>query len=203
MQLIISERQYNKLYENINQTVIGYHRTNSPDKIANNGLSLKYADDKYSIFGKALYFSSKPDISNQFGKSTLKFEIYLQPPLLNMNKQIKPEEANKLLYTFAKRYSLEVPTTFDKDYNKIPYSFNEYYYSVMYGEFFLELSEIFNAEGVNANAYFYDFIHNYLNYNSFYHFQNYHTDFIEKKGDYGYAFGVYDNSNVKFIRIYS
>jgi hypothetical protein len=151
-----------------------------------------------SIFGRAIYFSSSPDIRfypMRGGKKiyTCKFEITLEEPLLDMNREIPVFEANRLLNDFRIILENKNPTYLRELQN---YNFeSEFKDTIQMGEFF----DTIYTRHVESSKYFDYFIHNYLKYNSFQYFQNSLTDYITEKEDYGISYGVYDKKNIKFI----
>lgn len=177
-------KKYESFSSNDNlESIIVYHRSTNNKYLED--LSIEKSRDVESLFGKAIYFSSSPSTSSNMGKYMGKYEIKLDKPL-NMNKEISNDIANKLYSIFSTRYNIELESfDFDLEYD-----------GVQYGEFFSEISQ---DTLWDANKYFNDFIKNYLGYNSFYHYSNYHTDFITEKGDYGLCFGIYNKSDIKFI----
>jgi len=176
--------------------VIAYHLSNQLEHMLRADFRMEYSGD-YSIFGKAIYFSSSPNIQyapmNE-GKKTYccKFEITLEDPLLDMNRLISVFEADKLIKDF--RIILQ-----DKNVENLQgliYHFeSEYGDTIQMGEFFEKIISI-NYE---LGKYFDYFIHKYLQYNSFQYFQNSFTDYMTEKGDYGISYGVYDKKNIKFL----
>ena len=175
--------KYDLFTESIKDGLVVYHRAKSGAHLED--LKIDNAEHVMSLFGKAIYFSSSPMTSNELGNFIGKYEISLDNPL-NMNIEISNEKANELYSIFYKRYSIG----FDE------YDFNDEYENVQFGEFFGEISESSNWE---HNKHFYDFIKNYLGYNSFYHYSSYHTDFITEEGDYGLSYGIYNEDDITFI----
>ena len=35
--------------------------------------------------------------------------------------------------------------------------------------------------------------------NHFYHYSDFGTNYIDKKGDYGYCYGIYDSNDIEFL----
>lgn len=182
---------------NNQKEIIVFHRSNSLEHMKNNQFDLEYSDKEYSIFGRALYFASSGQISNQLGKYLCKFKIKLDKPILNLNKIITNKQANNLLKLFNQKYNTKIDY-----YNKQmgesinTFDFNENYDGIQYGEFFLELQDILKPQ---PNQYYEDFIRNVLKYNSFVHYGSYGTDFITEKGDYGLVYGIYNPKDIKFV----
>lgn len=69
---------------------------------------------------------------------------------------------------------------------------SSYTEGIQFGEVLLTLND-----GGN-NKYFMEFIRS-LGYNSFTHFQDYGTNFVTERGDYGSCYGVYDPGAIKFV----
>ncbi len=180
--------KYLKLYETFNKIIV-YHRSNDREHMENANFSIDMCND-IALFGKSIYFSACPDISQQLGKYLCKFEIILQEPVLNMNKKISCEnELIDLFIKFNKMFDLNI------EYNEVDFDDLSGKFNVQYGEFFDHITENFNWD---YNIYYRNFIQS-LGYNSFKYFQNYHTDFITKLGDYGISYGIYNPNDIKFI----
>jgi hypothetical protein len=126
-----------------------YHRSNDYEHMVDNDFKLEYSHNENSVFGRAIYFASSPNISSQLGKYICKFKIKLDSPL-DLNKEISNDEANKLLKIFLKKYNINNS-----------YDFNEDYKGVQYGEFFLQIQDMIILEK-NVNSYYKDFIQNEL-----------------------------------------
>jgi len=181
--------------------VIAYHLSNQLEHMLKADFRMEYSSED-SIFGKAIYFSSTPNIRyypmNE-GRKTFccKFEITLEEPLLDMNRDIPIFEANRLLKDFNEIMEDTNPNFLHKDgYNLQRYNFeSEFDETVQMGEFF----ETIMNHGDDLGKYFHFFIRKYLQYNSFQYFQNSHTDYITERGDYGISYGVYDKKNIKFL----
>ena len=126
-----------------NNSIVCYHRSDSLEHMENNQFSLEFSNSEDSIFGRALYFAQSPNISNQLGKYLCKFKIKLDKPILNLNKEIAPMEANKLLSLFNNKFNTKIDY-YNKDLveNVQHYDFSEDYDTVQYGEFFLEVQYI-------------------------------------------------------------
>lgn len=182
--------------------VIAYHLSNQLDHMLKADFRMEYSGE-YSIFGKAIYFSSTPNIQyapmNE-GKKTYccKFEITLEEPLLDMNREIPIFEANRLLKDFNEIMEDKNSNFSHKEgYNLQRYNFeSEFDETVQMGEFF---ETIMNRGDYHLGIYFDFFIRKYLQYNSFQYFQNSFTDYIPERGDYGISYGVYDKKNIKFL----
>jgi hypothetical protein len=177
-----------KLYEefkNNGKSIVVYHRTSSQEHLED--LSFEHSDDEESVFGQAVYFSSSSDTSYQLGEYMGKYEIVLDKPL-NLNIDIGNDKANDIMNIFLVKYGLESYL----DYM----DFNDSYDNISYGNLFLELQDLTWGE---SNKYYFDFIKNYLGYNSFYHYSDYGTNFIDELGDYGMCYGIYEDSDIKFI----
>ena len=189
----------NRLREELNNQkgIICYHRSDSLEHMENNQFNLEFSNYENSIFGKALYFAQSPNISTQLGKYICKFKIKLDQPILNLNKSITTNQANKLLNLFNKKYNTKIDY-YNKELgeNVNSFDFNENYNSVQYGEFFLELQDILRPQ---PNQYYEDFIRNVLKCNSFVHYCDYGTNFITEKSDYGLCYGIYNPNNIKFV----
>jgi hypothetical protein len=170
----------NEYFDNKNTNIICYHRSNNYDHMENNELSIDNADD-FALFGKAIYFSQSPDISQQLGKYICKFSINLEEPCLDLNKNITVDEAKEILKKFNKKYN----TKLDLFWEDIE----------QFGDIFDQINEDTNWD---FTKYYKDFFTS-LGYNSFKYFCNYHTDFINNKGDYGLCYGVYNDNDIKFI----
>ncbi len=166
-----------------NNEIICYHRSDSYEHMVDGDFSLDLMKD-VALFGRAIYFAESSNISPQLGKYLCKFSIKLQEPVLNMNNEISNEEANSLLKDFNEMFNTEIEIDFNEDYNM-----------VQYGEFFGEISELYNWD---HNKYYKKFIE-HLGFKSFKYFGNYHTDFIIERGDYGLCYGIYNTNDIKFI----
>lgn len=164
--------------------IICYHRSNSLEHMMNADFSLEQAND-VALFGHAIYFSESPNISQQLGKYICKFSIKLDEPVLDMNKRINGDEQQRLLDLFNKMFNLNIETDID----------DKLYPNVQFGDLIGEISDTYNWD---YNKYYQKFIKE-LGYNSFKYFGNYHTDFINQKGDYGTCYGLYNTKNIKFI----
>ena len=160
-----------------------YHRSNSNNHLEK--LNFEKADSEDSVFGQAIYFSSSSDTTSQLGHYMGKYEIVLDNPL-NLNIEFSPNRANELMNIFIKKYDIE-----DDEYD-----FNNEYDVVSYGNLFLEIQEFSWGE---SSKYIHDFITSYLGFNSFYHYSDYGTNFIDDFGDYGFCYGVYNENDIKFI----
>ena len=179
--------------------VIAYHLSNQLEHMLQADFRMEYSSD-YSIFGKAIYFSSSPDIQyapmNEGKKPyCCKFEITLEEPILDMNRLIPVFEADRLLKDFKsimedKHESLYLRGLLNYTFKK------EYDDTIQMGEFFERVGS-FGNDGLTK--YYHYFIHNYLGYNSFQYFQNSYTDYVTEKGDYGISYGVYNKKNIKFL----
>lgn len=172
----------NKLTTDKNIKIV-YHISHSLEHMLKSDFKMEYAND--GLYGKAIYFSESPNIlyGTDYKRSyCCKFKITLDEPILDMNKEITNEEANKLLLVFNDKYKCE----------KV-YDFNEEYKNVQYGEFFDEIV------GWKYNKYLQDFIHNHLGYKSFVYYQDRFTNFSTEKTDYGRAYGVYDTTKIKYV----
>lgn len=167
-----------------------FHRSDDYQHMERGDFSLEKADEESSIFGKALYFASSPDISGQLGKYKCKFKIKLNQPVLNMNKEMTCQEADKLMEDFVNRYNLELPINESDEI----YSFSDEYDGVQYGDLFLEMQNM-----LEGNKYFMDFIRNFLKYDSFIHYCDYGTNFITEKGDYGFCYGIYNPEHIRYV----
>lgn len=175
-----------------------YHRSDKESNLEE--LKLEFSNDETNVFGKAIYFSSSPDTTYQFGKYLGKYRIKLNNPL-NLNIQITPEYANVLLKKFINKYKIEI-SYYDRELGETVnnYDFSEQYDDLQYGDFFLELQYLFfDSDG---NKYFYDFIKNVLKFNSFYHYSDYGTNFINEIGDYGFCYGIYDENDIELLETF-
>lgn len=164
--------------------IICYHSSDSLEHMKKSDFRLEKAND-LNLFGYAIYFSESPNISQQLGKYLCKFSIKLDEPVLDMNKRINGTEQKRLLDLFNKMFKLNITT----DIN------DKLYPNVQFGDLLVEISDIYDWD---YNKYYYEFIRK-LGYNSFKYFGNYHTDFINQKGDYGSCYGLYNTKNIKFI----
>lgn len=171
------------LKENINE-VICYHRSNYLEHMINSDFSLEQAHD-VALFGHAIYFADSPNISQQLGKYICKFSIKLENPILDLNKKINGNEQQKLLDLFNKMFNLNIESDID----------DQLYPNIQFGDLFGEISETYDWD---YNKFYQKFIKE-LGYNSFKYFTNYHTDFVNQKGDYGSCYGIYNTNNIKFI----
>ena len=182
--IILESKKLNK--------VIVYHFSNQLKHMLNSDFDIGHSRNT-SIFGKAIYFSSSPDIKflpMNAGKKTFccKFELTLEEPLLDMNRLIPVYEANRLLKDFKIIVENKEP---NKIYDYFNYDFEKNFLeTIQMGEFF---------DKIYITKYFDFFIHKYLGYNSFQYFQNSRTDYITQKGDYGISYGVYDKKNIKYV----
>ena len=170
-----------------NGRIICYHRSNGFEHMENNQLSIDNADDM-TLFGKALYFASSSDISQQLGKYIGKYSIKLEEPCLDLNKEIDIEEINDIVVRFNKLSN----KNFTSQY------LNEEYEDVQIGDILVEISDEYGWE---YNKYFKDLIQSY-GYKSFKYFTTYHTDFRNDLGEYGYCYGIYNDSDAKCIEVY-
>jgi len=164
--------------------IICYHRGNSLEHMMKADFSLEQAND-VALFGHAIYFSESPNISQQLGKYICKFSIKLDEPVLDMNKRINGAEQQKLLDLFNKMFNLNVKSDID----------DKLYPNVQFGDLLGEISDTYNWD---YNKFYQKFIKE-LGYNSLKYFGDYHTDFINEKGDYGTCYGLYNTKNIKFI----
>lgn len=176
------------LLEKESNEIICYHRSSSLEHMLAGDFHLSKAKDE-SIFGHAIYFSSSPDITTYFGKYLCKFSIKLDEPVLNMNKKISRYETNILLKDFNNMFKTNIKYNFQNDF----YDFKG---GVQYGQFFDIISEY---ERTDYNKNFRNFIQNYMKFNSFKYYQNEWTDYMMEKCDYGTAYGLYDNKNIKYM----
>lgn len=182
----LSETYSNRLKELAgikNNGIICFHRSNEFEHMENGSFSTA-KNDAIALFGPAIYFAQSHSISQQLGKYICKFSIQLKTPVLDMNKEVSNDYANQLLVKFNEMFKTD-----------IVFDFNNEYDNVQYGEFFVEIAEAYNWD---YNIYFPTFIKS-LGFNSFKYFCNYHTDFINEKGDYGLSYGIYDPSDIKFL----
>ena len=177
-----------------------YHLSNQLDHMLKADFRMEYSSE-HSIFGKAIYFSSSPDIQyspmNE-GKKTYccKFELNLEEPVLDMNRDIPLFEANRLLKDFNEIMEDKISKLPHKLYDLERYRFEkDYDESVQMGQFFEKIM----STDYSLCKYFDFFIRKYLQYNSFQYFQNSHTDYVTERGNYGISYGVYDKKNVKFV----
>lgn len=60
---------------------------------------------------------------------------------------------------------------------------------------FGEISDSYNW---GYNKHYQKFIKE-LGYNSLKYYSDYHTDFVNQKGDYGTSYGIYNTKSIKFI----
>jgi hypothetical protein len=164
--------------------IICYHRSNSVEHMMAGDFRMDYADD-VALFGHAIYFSESPNISQQHGKYLCKFGIKLQGPVLDMNTRIDGQQQQQLQDKFNEMFSLDI----DTDINDLLYP------NVQIGDFFDEISDQYDWD---LNKHYHKFIRS-LGYNSFRYFGDYHTDFVNKKGDYGSCYGVYEPKDIRFI----
>jgi hypothetical protein len=159
--------------EKKNNSIICYHRSSSFNHMINNTFDLNRANS-YSIFGEAIYFSESPNISSIFGNYVCKFSILLKEPVLNLNDKITKKYARELVRKFNNMFNLNMDINID-EVNQI-------------GDIFIQ----------NNYCYYKQFI-NSLGYNSFKYYSNYYTDFINKKGDYGLCYGVYNTDDITYV----
>lgn len=162
------------------KNIICYHRSNDYKHMVNNELTINDADD-FALFGKAIYFSDSPNISQQFGKYVCKFSIVLSEPCLDMNKSISIDEAKNIVNKFNEMFN----TKFELFWEDIE----------QFGDIFNNINE---DTAWDYTKYYKDFFTS-LGYKSFKYYSNYHTDFINKKGDYGLCYGVYNDNDISFI----
>lgn len=179
------------LLEKKSDEIICYHRSSILEHMLVGDFQLSKSKDD-SIFGSAIYFSSSPNISTHFGKYLCKFSIKLEEPILDMNKIIPNYEANTLLWNFNEMFNLNVKYNFQDD-------FLDYYKGVQYGQFFDMIMEYQRSDYTKYTKNFKNFIQKYMGFNSFKYYQNEWTDYKLKKDDYGTAYGLYDNKNIKYI----
>lgn len=170
----------NIITENKSKDIICYHRSNDLKHMINGDLDVNKVGDN-SLFGRAIYFSSSPDISSQFGKYVCKFQISIDEPCLNMNAKITIKAAKELLVKFNIMFNTKIliNTAFVKQI----------------GDFFDVINDDTDWE---YTKHYKKFIES-LGYNSFRYYSNYHTDFMNSKGDYGTCYGLYNNQNIKFL----
>ncbi len=181
--------KYIKLFENFNNGIVCYHRSNDYKHMVKCDFKSEMSND-VALFGNAIYFCEVAEISQQLGKYICKFSINLKDPILDMNKNISSEEELIGLFNkFNEMFNLDIEYI-DIDFDDLSGEFN-----VQYGEFFDNISERFNWD---YNKYYKQFIQS-LGYNSFKYFGTYHTDFRTERGDYGVCYGVYDTNDIKFI----
>ena len=173
-------REYLNEQKNNNTNIICYHRSNDYEHMVNGELSINDADD-FALFGKAMYFSESPNISQQFGKYLCKFSINLTEPCLDMNKSISIDEAKNIVNKFNAMFN----TKFDLFWEDIE----------QFGDIFDNINEDTNW---NYTKYYKDFFTS-LGYKSFKYYCNYHTDFINNRGDYGLCYGIYNDNDITFI----
>jgi hypothetical protein len=171
------------LEEKLSKEIICYHRSNSFEHMMDGDFSIEKSSDT-ALFGPAIYFAQSPNISSQLGKYICKFAIKLDAPVLDMNSAITASEANQLLAKFNDMFGLN-----------IFYDYSDMGDLVQYGEFFEYINDEFNWE---HNKHYTKFIHS-LGYKSFIYYGNYHTDFLDFKGDYGLCYGIYNPSSIRFI----
>ena len=184
MKSLINKLLREGLLKENNNEIICYHRSNNLDHMMNGDFSLEQAND-VALFGHAIYFSDSSNISQQLGKYICKFSITLDKPILDMNKKINGIEQQKILDLFNKMFNLNIESDID----------DSLYPNVQLGDL---LGEISNAYNWDYNKHYHEFIKK-LGYNSFKYFSDYHTDFINQKGDYGICYGIYNVKNIKFI----
>jgi hypothetical protein len=169
------------LFENKNNTnIICYHRSNDYKHMVNNDFKLELSDE-FAMFGKAIYFSESPNIDTMLGKYICKFSINLEKPILDLNKNITETEAKELIGKFNTMFNKNIDL-FYEDIQQI-------------GDIFYEINEDTNW---NLTVYYEKFIKS-LGYKSFKYFGNYYTDFINKRGDYGLCYGVYNPNDITFV----
>lgn len=172
------------LNEASSKQITCYHRSNSFEHMERGDFNLENANE-VALFGPALYFSESASISPQLGKYVCKFSIKLDTPILNMNQAIKGADQQKIVDLFNKLSKQNFTTDID----------DKMYPNVQIGDIFNEISDQYHWD---YNIHFPAMIKE-LGYNSFIYFQNYHSDFINQKGDYGIAYGIYSPSKIKFI----
>jgi hypothetical protein len=182
--------------------IFAYHLSNQLEHMENSDFRMEYASE-FALFGKAIYFSSTPNINYKpmnEGKKTYccKFEITLDEPVLDMNRIIPVYEGNRLLRDFITLVEDE-----DKDENNSElYKFRGYNFdhdfenTMLVGEVFETITSKCNWE---LNKYYDFFIRKWLGYNSFKYFQNSWTDFETEKGDYGISYGLYNPKSIRFV----
>lgn len=180
--------------------IIAYHLSNQLEHMENSDFRMEYASE-VALFGKAIYFSSSPNIRYQpmnEGKKTYccKFEITLDEPVLDMNRLIPVYEGDRLLKDFLALVE-------DKDErNPEVYKFRGYKFgnnfdeTVQVGQVFEVITGKCNWE---LNKYYDFFINKWLGYKSFKYFQNSWTDYETEKGDYGISYGLYNPKSIRFV----
>ena len=196
--LLKSPGKLNEIKSNLktDKEIICYHRSKDLKHMKNSDFSLEYSDNEYSIFGGAFYFSTSSNITIEFGRYLCKFKIKLEEPVFDLNKEMSNAEANKLLYLFIDKYNKKIKY-YDRGISEYSdkFDFNDGYDRVQYGEFFLELQDIIPDI---PNEFFMNFIH-FLGYKSFKYYQDFGTNFITKKDDYGICYGIYNPKNIRFV----
>jgi len=175
--------------------IIVYHVSDSLEHMLKADFRLEFSKDA-SLFGKAIYFSTSPNIyykpSSDKKIYKCKFSIIPEEPLLDLNKEMLVDEADKLLEDFISLFKIQKSS----EYKIHEYKFNRNFdNSVQYGEFFEKIAKL---TWWDYNKFFKDFIQN-LGYNSFKHYQTGWTDFSDEEGDYGSAYGLYSPKNIKYI----
>jgi hypothetical protein len=178
--------------------IIVYHVSDSLEHMLKADFRLEYSKDA-SLFGKAIYFSTSLNIlyspSSEKKIYKCKFSIIPEEPILDLNKEISVQEANKLLKDFISLFKIQKSS----EYKLHEYNFKDGYFHkggmVQYGEFFEKIAKL---TWWDYNKFFKGFIQN-LGFNSFKHYQTAWTDFSEKITDYGTAYGLYGPKNIKYI----
>lgn len=183
MKSIIKQLLREELSKAHSSEIICFHSSNDLEHMENANFSMEMSND-VALFGHAIYFSESSNV-DQFGKYLCKFSIKLDQPVLDMNKVINGREQQTLLDKFNKMFNTKIEMDID----------DNLYPNVQYGDFFGEISDTYNWD---YNIHYKKFIQS-LGFNSFKYFGNSHTDFIDRKGDYGLCYGIYNPNNIKFI----
>jgi len=80
--------------------ITAYHRAKNSTHLDNLTIDDTNTDYEFSIFGKAIYFSSSTMTSNTFGNYMDRYEIVLDNPL-NLNIEMTNDDANNYLNNSA------------------------------------------------------------------------------------------------------
>jgi len=181
---IVSNTVDNILKENHGEKIICYHRSNELEHMIKGNFNLELSDD-VALFGNAIYFSESPNIAQQFGKYICKFEITLDKPVLDLNAIVDGKMQQKIVDKFNSLSNNNFETDID----------DKLYPNVQFGDVLMEISDEYDWD---FNKYYKQLIQSF-GYNSFKYFCNYHTDFINERGDYGLCYGLYNSKNIKYI----
>lgn len=167
-----------------NDSIICYHRSNELEHMIKSDFSPEMGQD-VSLFGPAIYFSESPNISSQLGKYICKFSIELDEPILDMNMEIDALVQKKIADTFNSLSKNSFETGID----------DKLYPGIQFGDVLVEIAEQFNWD---YNRFFPPLIQSF-GYKSFKYYSNYHTDFVNKNGDFGLCYGLYNTKSIKFV----